>query len=267
MTRRASSLSRFDSFDFFFKITYALPLILWPLAQPFLDDSNIDNFGLIFAILLFILAFGSSIFSFIRSYEWGGAQSVLGVGISFFGFGLLMWALGQLSLILDSIWFTEKPLEIYDYFFVFIDPFYLTGCIYLATSLGIIKKFTNNLYLLLIPIFIVLLNYIFITKINSMNILQPFEMLDINFVFIMGSIFLSSFVVSILIISGNKIGGKFRTSLLLILFGLLFQYVGDNLYDVIESMQQNGSFADFMFYLSIYFICLGIISLNPRSLK
>jgi hypothetical protein len=78
---------------------------------------------------------------------------------------------------------------------------------------------------------------------------------------------LSTFVISIIFLSGKKLGGKFKLALNMILIGILFQYIGDNLFEVSEVFQENGSLADLIFFLSILFIFYGVTKLNPRSLS
>ena len=98
--------------------------------------------------------------------------------------------------------------------------------------------------------------------------MDPFTLsyeFDMDYIYIIGSVFLSTFVLSIILFS-KKLGGIYKTSLSLILIGLLFQYLGDNLFTLFEDEKLNGSLSDLIFFVSISFVTFGVSELNPNNL-
>lgn len=248
-----------------FIILPLLTILYWAAFQFYTSDSTKEFHGFIFGILIVILASVSAFFSLLRSYEWEFTKSYIGKSLFFFFLGLLMWVIGQSIFVLSTV----NPLleGFYDAFFPFIDVFYLIGVFYLAKSINTFKEVFLQLKIFLIPIFVFFGNIFIISQIRSEQVSEYISNFDINLIYILGSIVVASSVISILIISGKKIGGKFKAALYLILIGILFQYLGDNLFELSEIFQENGSAADLVFFLSIFFIFYGVLKLNPRSLK
>lgn len=263
-SRRLHTLSQ-DTLHIQYQVILSLPLIFWILSKVFLNQESQILFGDIFS---FFIAFGALVglsLCFYRAKEWGGVKSSLGLSLTFLGLGLSMWFLGQSSLILDS--FLPSPLNIYDFFFIFMDPFYLVSIIFLARSLGVIKQISKNFYLLLIPIMIIFLNFQFLNLVNTQTENQSSFVFNFDILFIFGSILVSSLLLTTYLISYKTLGGKFKFGILLIFLGLISQYIGDNLYEIFVEMFYNGSLSDFFFYLSIYLITCGVISITPKALK
>jgi len=254
--------------NFFEKNFLILPTILvlyWACFQFYTSSETKSIYGNVFGILIAIVALIASLFSFIRSLQWEFFESYLGKSLFFISLALLAWSLGQTLFLMDSFKF-NTPIN-YDNIFVFIDPLYLIGIYFISKSLSTFKNFISNFKLIVIPIFIFLINIFFVSQIRNEQIINSLSNIDFKLLFIFGSILLSSFVISILVISGKKIGGKFKSALYFILIGLLLQYLADNLFEVFPSFQTNGSLSDLIFMMSILAIFYGTIQFNPRSLK
>lgn len=248
-----------------FLILPLLSILYWALFQLYTSNNLKDLNGLIFGILISLLAYISSFFTLLRSFEWEFFKSYLGKSMFFMSLSLFAWGLGQTLFLLSSI--DKGFYEIYDYIFVLIDPLYLIGIYFISRSLNTFKGIIINFKILLIPVFIFGINLFVFSLIRNEEISSAFRNFDVNLLFILGSIILSTFVISILVMSGKKIGGKFKAALYFILIGLLLQYFADNLFELSTDFQVNGSFADLIFFLSILFIFNGVLRLNPGSLK
>jgi len=265
MTSRRLPILSQDTLHIQYQVILSLPLIFWILSKVFLNQESQILFGDIFS---FFIAFGALVglsLCFYRAKEWGGVKSSLGLSLTFFGLGLLMWFFGQSVLIAEG--FLPLPSNFYDFFFIFIDPFYLVGIIFLAKTLGVIKQIQNNLYFVLIPIVIILGNLRLVSYLKNENLGFLISVLSIEIFFIIGSVLVSSFLLTVYLVSYKSLGGKFKTGILLVFLGLLCQYLGDNLYEMFSNMFQNGSLSDFFFYLSIYLITCGVITITPKALK
>jgi len=248
-----------------FLILPILTILYWACFQIYTQNEIKDLNGFIFGILLGLLALTASFFSLLRSYEWEFTKSYLGLSNLFISLALMCWSIGQFIYLYSSI----NPLyeSFYDYVFVLIDPLYLVGILFIAKSLNTFKNLISNLKIFLIPLIVFIINIFFVSLIRNEEFVKSLESFDFNLLFIFGSIILSTLVISILILSGKKIGGKFKSALYLILLGLILQYLADNLFEINDVFQQNGSLSDLIFFLSILFIFNGVIRLNPRSLK
>ena len=217
-----------------------------------------------FAVTLAFTALFGSVFSFYRSRDWGFTKSHVGLSLVFISLGLMMWFLGQTTYFIDSK--IENPLNIYEFFFIFIDPLYLLGLFFIAKSIGTFNYLKSNFSLVMLPILIFIINFLIVSYVNKGDFLEIVYNLNIEDVYIFGSIVLATFVISILLFS-KKLGGVYKKALYLILLGILFQYFGDNLYAFTDSQNLNGSLADLLFFVSISFVIYGVHKLDPLKLN
>lgn len=225
---------------------------------------KIEIYSDFFAVAIALFSLFGSIFSFNRAKEWGFHKSYIGLSLLFISLGLLMWFLGQTFYFLDSK--IESKLEIYEFFFIFIDPFYLLGLYYIARSIGTFNYLKSNFSLVLLPILVFIINFLAVSYANKGDFLEIFYNLNIEDVYIFGSIVLATFVISILLFS-KKLGGIYKKALYILFFGILFQYFGDNLYAYFELQNLNGSLADLLFFISISLVIYGVQKLDPIKLN
>lgn len=256
------------SYDLYIKnfilIVLAFASIFWITYNTQILKINKETFGITFGSLLTLMSISGALYSFVRSYAWGFYRSSMGQALIFIGFGLLMWSIGEVFYLIDSV--IDNPLNLYDFFFVLIDPFYLIGIYLVSKSIGTFKNYLSNINLIILPILILILNYILISLLKNNDLITSFFELDVNSIFIAGSVILATLVVSIMIFS-KKLGGIYKQALNLILIGILFQYIGDNLFEIYVEMQENGSLADLLFFLSVSLVTFGVYSLNPNKLN
>ena len=252
-------------FETKFLILPSLTILYWALFN--LSPQNPENTtnGLIFGSLLALMSLVAFGFTLNRSFEWEFLGSYVGKSLFFISLAMLMWAIGEVLYLYSTTYETWEG--VYDYAFILIDPFLFMGIYFLAKSLNTIKNLFSNLSLFIVPFVILILNIFLISQIRNEELVSALTNFDINLVFILGSIFLSTLVISIIALSGKKLGGKFKLALNMILIGILFQYVADNLFEISEVFQENGSLADLIFFLSILFIFYGVTKLNPRRLS
>ena len=252
------------SFTTYVSLFVISTIILWTgyhFSTWFQDQ---ETFGDLFAFLIISISFIGSYVSFKRSKDWGFTKSYLGLSLIFTGLALSMWGIGEFLYFLDSK--ATTPLNIYDFFFILIDPFYLIAVFFISKAIGTFRNIWTNLNLILLPSLILVLNYILICVIRNQDLFTAFLNLDIDTVYIAGSVFLSTYVISILLFS-KKLGGVYKHALRFILTGLLFQYLADNLFEIFSAEKSNGSLSDLMFFVSISFVTFGILMLNPETLN
>jgi hypothetical protein len=249
------------NFEFLIKLTLFFVILSWFIFNYFV---SFDLYSDIFAVLLSIIALFGFLITLKTSFDWGFTKSLIGLSLVFISFGMLMWFLGQSFYFYDSK--SENPLEIYEFFFILIDPFYLLGLYFLAQAIGTFKYLRSNFSLLILPVLILIFNFLIVSFLNNLDPIELILNFNIENLYIFGSIILATFVVSILIFS-KKLGGIYKTALYLMLLGVLFQFIGDNLYAFLESQQTNGSLADLLFFVSVSFVTLGVYKLDSKNLN
>lgn len=227
----------------------------------------------IFGLLLGILPAYGCINSIKIAKSWGSKKSHVGKSIIYLATTLCAWAFGQVLFLVYEIITRDIPYPgPPDIFFVLIDPLYALAMVSIMRYTGAARNIKNSatgyLMLLAIPLLAIYINYtIFFGDFAIFQDLQsPETLFDLLYTF--GSTAIMALTAITLILSINKLGGKMKSAIYLIFLGIILQYIGDIFYSIaeLEGQVYNGSFADFVFFLSISAVILGINSLNPKVL-
>ncbi len=250
------------STDSILYVTFLAIFLVWLLFLLNIFPKNIQ-LGDLFALLLIFLPVIGFLVGLYRSFEWGLFHSKVGTSITFFTLSLLFWTIGQ------SIYFYSFKNGIsenfYDYFFILMDPFILLGLLFLGSALGTFKEVRKNVSILILPGLLTILNYIVVAYVQNKDIFTAFLELDVSFIYIFGSLVTATLVITLILFS-KRLGGIYKKALQLILVGIIFQYIGDNFYEL-ATIEFNGAWYDLFFFVSIAFISFGIYSLDPRKLN
>lgn len=220
-------------------------------------------FPVLFAISIAVFSLLGSVYSLKRSFEWGFTNSSVGLSLLFFSLGLFSWFFGESFLIFDSVLNTSYNIS--DFIFIFMDPLYLLGIFFLAQAIGTFKYFQANLSLVFLPILILVLNLLTASYFQSKDFLELILNFSLEDIYILGSIILATFTISVLIFS-KKLGGIYKKGLITIFIAIIFQYLGDNVFAFLPMQQLNGSLADLLFLISITLLTLGVIQLDSEKL-
>ena len=251
-----------SNLDRIFYVTFFAIFSVWVSYLLNLFPENIQ-LGDVFALVLIVFPLLGFVIGGVRSFEWGIFHSKIGTAVALFTFSLFFWTIGQ------TIYFYSFKQSItenfYDYFFIIMDPLNLLALLFLGSALGTFKEVKKNVSILLLPILLTILNYIVVAYIQNKDIFTAFLQLDVSFIYIFGSLVTATLVVTLILFS-KKLGGIYKKALQMILVGVIFQYIGDNIYEL-SSIESNGSWYDLFFFLSLAFISYGIYSLNPRKLN
>lgn len=264
MKKKTLPLVLRKSFNFYVLLFLISTIVFWIgfHLSVWFQDSEI--FGDSFALAIILISLTGSYVSYQRSKIWGFTKSDLGKSLIFTSLALLMWTVGEIFYFIDSK--SSNPLNLYDFFFILIDPFYLIGVYFISKAIGTFRNLITNVNLIILPLLILILNYLGISLLRNQDPFTAFLNLDIDTIYIVGSVFLSTFVISIILFS-KKLGGIYKHALQLILVGLLCQYTGDNLFEIYPIEKANGSLSDLIFFMSISFVTFGVLMLNPDSLN
>lgn len=261
--------------SFFYKSTYifiALSLVYWTVLF-FANPEQLFFYNL-FGLLLTVVPLLGVITGYIVLNEWGGFNSAVGKAIVFLTCAMLMWFLGQGIYWVQSLYLEEVPYPgSPDGFFIFIDIFYAVALMYIMKFSGAKRTLTKNkslkfLAFLVLPLISVYVNYLLFFGDSSY-----FEVVDTSVIFDLiysfGSIAVMALLTITAFFSFNKLGGKMRNALYLMSLGIIFQYMGDISFAMLESLDQiyNGNPSDFIYFVSISFVTAGLIGLNTDNLS
>jgi len=240
-------------------VTYWIGLTLLKIEA----DLYYDVFG----VALLILPLLGVYIGLKMKDEWGGRKSSVGRSIFLISMGVTMWTLGQTTYLGYYFLTRDVPFPgVPDYFFIFMDPLYALGLLAIMNFSGAksnIKKSYGHLLLLFVPIAAIYINYKFFFGDGSIfREIDSAVIFDLIYTF--GSTLLMAIAILALSLSLGKLGGKMKTAIYLILIGVALQYSGDVAYAIVEeeSLRYNGNFADFLFFLSISSIILGMMSFS-----
>lgn len=251
------------------KIFAIFSIIYWIFI--FATDAEMIFFDL-FGIMLIILPLLGIAYASIVKKEWGGFSSYVGKSIAFITVSLIAWTIGQALFVYYAVATGEVPYPgPPDMFFVLMDPFYALAMIvimkYSGASRNIGRKSYAPLVLLLVPIALAMFNYWFFFGTEFVFGDLPDTELLFNLIYSFGSTLVMALIVITVVLSYGKLGGKMKSALYIIFAGILLQYVGDILYSLseLESDAWNGTPGDFLFFLSLATVIIGLTKFDTDS--
>jgi hypothetical protein len=252
------------------KLFAVFSIIYWVFI--FATDAEMILFDL-FGVMLIILPILGIIYACNVKKEWGGFKSSVGKSITFITISLLAWAIGQAIFVYYAISAGEVPYPgAPDLFFILMDPFYALAMImimkYSGASRNIGRKSYAPLILLTVPLALLAFNYWFFFGTEFVFGDLPDPELIFNLIYSFGSTLVMTLIVITVVLSYGKLGGKMKSALYIIFAGILLQYVGDILYSLIEleSDAWNGTPGDFLFFLSLTTVIIGLTKLDTKVL-
>ncbi|MEK7571366.1 MAG: NB-ARC domain-containing protein [Patescibacteria group bacterium] len=209
------------------------------------------------------------------SRHWGMFNTNIGKAILFISIGLSCWGSGNI------VWgyynFFAKIDIPYPSFsdigYLSASIFWIFGSIYLSRATGAkfsLKAKKNKLFLLLIPFLIISFScYILFFVIKQGIILEPPLKMFFDLAYPVGDVIILTLAVIIFGLSVNFFRRKYRLSLFMILTGFVGMYISDFMFSYTTSIgiYYNGSFTEFMFCISLFFITWGTLSfyLTPKK--
>ncbi len=218
----------------------------------------------IFTYVYFILPLYGGVIGILTARLWGGSKSAIGKAILGFSAGLLSQVFGQLCYAYYLL-FLGKDVpypslgdvgyfgSIFFYIFAVLQLAFASGSRYSLRSLS------YKLITLFLPFVMLVVSYVIFINGMPLDISNPVKLiLDLGYP--LGQSIYISLALLALILSSRYMGGMLRLVVLVILFGLVTQYVADFmfLYEASRGIWQAGQINDLL-YLSAYFLMsLGI---------
>jgi hypothetical protein len=195
---------------------------------------------------------------------WGGSKSAVGKAILGFASGLLLQVFGQLSYAYYLLFMGQDvPYpSIGDVGFFGSIFCYIYAVYQLAQASGSrfsLKSISYKLISLFLPFVLLAISYVVFINgqvLDTTNLLKL--ILDLGYP--LGQSIYISLALLALILSGKYLGGMLKTAVLIILFGLITQYIADFmfLYEASRGIWEAGQINDLVFLTAYFLTSLGI---------
>lgn len=254
------------------KVFAVVGIVYWALLWFVFPDAATVYFDAS-GVLLTLMALLGVIVGFRIRREWGGFKSTVGKSITFVSLSLLAWFVAQVTFLATYYIIGDVPYPgLPDIFFVLIDPFYAVALLLMIRYSGATanlgsSKSLGKFLLLVVPLLCIYMNYkIFIGDLSIFQNMDGAIFFDLIYTF--GSIMVITLLVLVFLLSINKLGGMMRMALYILFVGFVLQYIGDVIYTlrIAEDIYYNGDIADFVFFLSIVAVTVGLARMNTDRL-
>lgn len=262
-----------------YKILFSITVFLFSVFTVWWLILRFSPFGLddlhnqLFAAVYGVVALWGGIVGLLVSKNWGGTKSLMGRAILMFAIGLFLQEFGQLTY---SYYIYFQGIEvpypsIGDIGYFGSIPFYIYGVWLLGKVSGVrysLKSLPSIIIAVLLPSVLVLVSYVaFLTNYEFDFTLPLLTFLDFGYP--LGQAIYISLALVVFVLSKNYLGGTMRTSVLLIIFALIIQYLADFvfLYQAINGLWYAGGFNDYMYLVAYFVMAISLIHLYGDLLR
>ncbi len=202
------------------------------------------------------------------SLRWGFLSSIMGRAIAMLALGLLAQEFGQLTLSFYHYVYNLEGLypSLGDVGFFGSIPCYIYGTVLLAQASGVRLKYLSAVKLLqaiIIPLLMLGVGYYLFLQGYEFEWSQPIKVfLDFGYPF--GQAIYVSMAIITYLLSRGVLGGIMKGKILLILFGLIVQFLSDYtfLYQTSRGTWHVGELNDFMYLASYFIMAMALIQLE-----
>lgn len=227
----------------------------------------------LFGALYGLVALLGGIWGIKTAMRWGGFKSVMGKAIMFLSLGLLAEEFGQLVFSYYNIFLhVQVPYpSLADLGYFANIPLYLLGIIYLGRASGIqfsLKKLSGRLQLIIFPLIMLILAYIFFLQGYEFDWLDPLKIfLDFGYPF--GQALYISIAILTLSLSQKVLGGIMRDKIIFIIFAFVAQFLADYnfLFQSSRGTWYNAGYGDYLYLLAYFIMTLGLLQLHAVANK
>lgn len=209
---------------------------------------------------------------------WGFTKSAIGRAILYTSLGLFSWGAGSM------IWsyynfFLNVPApypSISDVGFIGSIPLWMVGIINLSKATGAkfgLRHIRGRFFILAVPILVISVSYYLLVIIARDGFITNTEegILKVFFdlAYPISDVVILTTALIIFGLSLNYFGGKYKVSILAILFGFFFMYIADFIfsYTTTQGTFYNGSFGDLIFTIALSLLTFGLLGFNQLKGK
>ncbi len=219
-----------------------------------------------------IVALVGAFYGLYYSRIWGGWKSVLGRANIMFAIGLFLQAFGQSVFSYFFYIGVEAPYpSLADAGFFGSIFFYIYAIVLLSRAMGVhdsLKSFSKKVVYLLLPIALLIMTYVLFLKDYSVDPSSPLTTF-LDFGYPIGQVIYVALAVSAYISSRNFLGGVMRKPIVLFIAALVVQYVADFVFLLQTS---NGTYTgsqnvDYIYFLAYFLMTISLIRLGSVFYK
>jgi hypothetical protein len=207
--------------------------------------------------------------------NWSGMKSKMGQAITFISYGLLAWALGQVVFTYyEIILKVDAPYPaLSDIGYLLAVPLWMIGVVKLSSAMGAkfgLRDLKGKIILVLIPTLSIIASYFVLIKVGRHGQFSDVPLKHFfDLAYTSGDIIIISIVLTIIFLSRNYFGGKFKWPILLTLFGFIVEYIADFSFSLTttEGTFYGGDWVEILFPAAMLIIALGIVTIDPQTKK
>lgn len=248
-------------------VVFFLFITLWWINL-FLSGARETSQNYLFAAVYGLICLWGGGYGLIISKKWGGSSSTIGKAIIVLSLGLLAQEFGQLVFSYYNIFLkVEIPYPSWaDVGFFGSIPLYIIGMGLLAKAAGAkfsMKTLTNKLQVIVIPLVILIVSYLFFLNGYEFDFSSPLKIfLDFGYPF--GEALYISVAILTYSLSRKLLGGVMKSRILLLIAAFVIQYIADFnfLYQSSKGTWINGAYGDYIYFLAYVLMALGLIQLK-----
>jgi hypothetical protein len=256
---------------------------IWWITIFVRDINNIENyyFNLVYALITLL----GGVIALINSKEWGGFKSLYGRALIGFGLSLIAWAFGgivwayynfggfTLDKFLNPQTISDVPAPgLPDLGFVLFFPFCLWGLICLLKATGfkyVWQTMRGKLLFTLTPIVATVITFIAYQNIRVLVASESTAMISVilNYYYNVSDAFMIGISIGLLFLAPKFSGGKLKNAFLLIVLGLIGQYLADFFFNIRIATGEyfNADFSDMLYAASLYLMSVGASMFTLRG--
>lgn len=230
--------------------------------------------GAITQIPLAVIPILGSFVGFAVAKSWGGFKSRLGKAVTFYSLGLLAWGGGVVGwlIYIYVLGETEVPYPSpADFVYMLAQIMWYTASIIMARIIGAQYGFKQRhgwLKMLIGSVFAVALSYILLVTVARDGDLSASGLTlrtFFDFYYPIATALSLTLVLVIYLLARKYIGGLYKTALLVLFAGFIFQFFGDFIYTLstTDETYYNGHWADVLFTTAMLVLTLGLLLYDP----
>ena len=262
---------------------YVITLVLW-LAFVFLSGNSATYEGPLFSYILKPFLVGMTILPLIggliginNSKHWGGWSSVMGRGLFGLGLGMVAWS-GGMVIWNYYLFFTDIQVpypSAADAIFILSWPLWTYGLVHVSKITGskfALREKLGRVILTTIPIVIIIFSYYLLFEVARSGLIElggGAVKLFFDLFYPIGDVVILTITVLIYNFSRRYLGGIYKTPILLLLVGFVFNYISDFIFSFTTTNETyfNGHIVDILFTTTMFILALALAMLDVKRLN
>lgn len=250
-------------------------LTYWILLQFSQQQTSIWNY--LFSICFSLVPFIGGIMGLFLSKSWGFLSSAIGRTVLYISSGLFFWGVGSMIFGYYNIFLhISAPYpSLADVSYILSWPLWGIGIINLSHATGVkfsLRKVKGKLFLFIIPIIMIALSYYLLVIIARAGSISDFSggiKVFFDLAYPIGDVVILSLAVLIYGLSFSYLGGRYKSSIVILILGFILNYVADFVFSYTTTVNTFfvGDFGDLIFALAMFSLTFGILGFSkPKNI-